>query len=95
MPAWWCDIDFANLDVSRLQLYGTLSQQGRAPDRPCCDAGAGSREMVRVVQAKGAGYALSKQQELETMQRVAHATGMLLLNVTARHCGCQLCTWQL
>ena len=31
--------------------------------------------MLRVVQAKGAGYAMSKQQELETMQHVAHATG--------------------
>ena len=48
-----------------------------------------------MVQAKGAGYALSKQQELETMQRVAHATGMLSLTVTARHCGRKQCTWQL
>lgn len=42
-----------------------------------------------MVQAKGAGYALSKQQELETMQRVAHATGVLLVTVTAlwhHHC---------
>ena len=31
--------------------------------------------MLRMVQAKGAGYAMSKQQELETMQHVAHSTG--------------------
>ena len=49
--------------------------------------------MVRMVQAKGAGYALSKQQELETMQHVAHATGMLLLTIRARQWGRQQCTW--
>lgn len=43
------------------------------------DAGVDTRDMVMVVQAKGAGYALSKQQELETMQHVAHATGRPLL----------------
>ena len=37
------------------------------------------RDMLRVVQAKGAGYAMSKQEELETMQHVAHATGNAVL----------------
>lgn len=41
-----------------------------------CGAGADARAMLRMVQAKGAGYAISRQQELETMQHVAHATGV-------------------
>ncbi|KAL3143275.1 hypothetical protein ABBQ38_002120 [Trebouxia sp. C0009 RCD-2024] len=40
--------------------------------------GIDTRDMVRVVQAKGAGYAISRQQELETMQHVAQATGVIL-----------------
>lgn len=72
MPTWWSDIEFANLNVIELQPC-----RARAPDRLRCGAGIGSREMVRMVQAKGAGYAMSKQQELETMQCVAHATGAL------------------
>lgn len=50
-----------------------------------------------MVQAKGAGYALSKQQELETMQHVAHATGVLLLTAlqtsteVATPCVTELC----
>lgn len=74
MPTWWPDIEFVNLNVIELQPC-----RARAPDRLRCGAGIGSREMVRMVQAKGAGYAMSKQQELETMQCVAHATGALLL----------------
>jgi len=38
-------------------------------------AGVDTKAMLRMVQAKGAGYAMSKQQELETMQHVAHSTG--------------------
>lgn len=33
--------------------------------------------MLRMVQAKGAGYAMSRQAELEIMQQVAHTTGLL------------------
>ena len=84
MSCWWHDIELAYLDVNVLQPCGTVPQSVRAcVNFTVCDAGVSSREMVRMVQAKGAGYALSKQQELETMQRVAHATGVLLLTVTA------------
>ena len=97
MPTRWCDIKFAiqllmSVGCSHVSLcHHKLGHN----DRHCCDAGISSREMVRMVQAKGAGYALSKQQELETMQCVAHATGMLLLIVRARRHRCQQCTWQL
>lgn len=47
---------------------------------PAVDAGIDTRGMVRVVQAKGAGYAISRQQELETMQHVAQATGVISAN---------------
>ncbi|KAL0039953.1 hypothetical protein WJX77_012639 [Trebouxia sp. C0004] len=40
--------------------------------------GVDTKAMLRMVQAKGAGYAMSKQQELETMQHVAHSTGVIL-----------------
>ena len=39
-------------------------------------AGASARDLVTCVQAKGAGYAMSRTQELELVQRVAHTTGM-------------------
>ncbi len=57
--------------------------------------------MLRMVQAKGAGYAMSKQQELETMQHVAHSTGLPYLlhttcivccSITATLAGWQLCS---
>ena len=32
--------------------------------------------MLQMVQAKGAGYAMSRQSELEVMQQVAQATGL-------------------
>lgn len=34
--------------------------------------------MLEMGQAKGAGYAMSRQGELEIMQQVAHATGVSL-----------------
>lgn len=39
------------------------------------------RDLLRVVQAKGAGLAVSQQQELETIRHVAQATGVI--------CNCQ------
>ena len=60
------------------------------------DAGADAKAMLRMVQAKGAGYAMSKQQELETMQQVAQSTGVYqpaLVTITnARVTGC-VRTW--
>lgn len=41
-------------------------------------AGVKTEAMLQMVQAKGAGYAMSRQNELETMQQVAHATGLSL-----------------
>lgn len=64
----------AYLDVAELQLHVAITLRARAP--PAGDAGIDTRDMVRVVQAKGAGYAISRQQELETMQHVAQATGV-------------------
>ena len=40
--------------------------------------GCGSREMCEVRQAKGVGYALSTQEELQLVQQVAAATGVIL-----------------
>ena len=40
-----------------------------------CFAGEAAQDMLRIVQATGSGYGMSKQQELETMQRLAHSTG--------------------
>lgn len=54
--------------------------------------------MLRMVQAKGAGYAMSKQQELETMQQVAQSTGVhqpaLVTVTTASVTGC-VRTWSM
>ncbi|DBA68980.1 TPA: hypothetical protein ACH3X2_013152 [Trebouxia sp. C0005] len=40
--------------------------------------GVDTKAMLRMVQAKGAGYAMSRLQELECMQHVAHSTGVIL-----------------
>lgn len=43
--------------------------------------GSGAAAAVRFVQAKGAGYALSRSEELETITAVASSTGIVLDNV--------------
>lgn len=37
--------------------------------------GASARDLVTMVQAKGAGYAISRDEELQQMQSIAQATG--------------------
>ena len=41
-------------------------------------SGINTEAMLEMVQAKGAGYAMSRQGELEIMQQVAQATGVSL-----------------
>ena len=68
------------IEISHASAVGALSAH------TCASlAGIETRDMLRVVQAKGAGYALSKQEELETMQHVAHATGSPLHCITQDH----------
>ena len=67
-------------DVSHTRLY---FPRLRHLTELASDAGIDTRDMLRVVQAKGAGYALSNQQELETIQHVAQTTGVVLPAVMA------------
>ena len=45
--------------------------------RPLYAGAEGARGMLRMVQAKGAGYAISREEELEATLEVALATGAL------------------
>lgn len=55
-------------------IDGLFQQMGATQDA----IGASSRDMLRMVDAKGAGYAISKADELATVQQVALATGIIM-----------------
>ena len=55
-------------------LNGLFQELGATTER----IGASAADLVRFVQAKGAGYALSRPEELQTLQRVAEATAIVL-----------------
>ena len=55
-------------------IDGLLGELGATPDR----IGASAEDLCRFVQAKGQGYALSQQDELQTVVDVATSTGIVL-----------------
>ncbi len=55
------------------QLFNDI---GATPD--ALPNNVSAQDMLRVVDVKGAGYAISKEDELETVARVAQQTGVLL-----------------
>lgn len=56
-------------------IEGLFDGLGATPE--AC-GGASVSDMLRVVDVKGAGYAMSRDDELQTIQRVAMETGVLL-----------------
>lgn len=56
-------------------IDGLLGELGATPDRL---GGASAASLCRFVQAKGAGYAISQNEELETVVAVGEATGVIL-----------------
>lgn len=55
-------------------IQGLLDEAGASQDV----VGASARDLVTMVQAKGAGYAISRDEELQQMQSIAQATGIVL-----------------
>jgi len=55
-------------------IDGLLGGLGASPDH----VGAAAADLVRVVDAKGRGYAISADEELETVREVAMTTGVVL-----------------
>ncbi|KXZ56568.1 hypothetical protein GPECTOR_1g51 [Gonium pectorale] len=58
-------------------IDGLLEGLGVAPGGPLL-GGADARSLLRAVQARGAGYAISTEEELRTAQAVSAATGVVL-----------------
>jgi D-cysteine desulfhydrase len=69
-----------NLRVSAYMVCDDQSYFENYIDNLFKELGAtvGAAELIRFVQAKGAGYALSRQEELQTVLDIAEATGLVL-----------------
>lgn len=62
-----------------MRVAATIGEPVCRPHPSRAGAGAdGARGMLRMVQAKGAGYAISREEELQATMCVAQATGVVL-----------------